>query len=192
MLNTLTHKSGFTLVELMMTIAVASIVLGIGIPSFVSLIDNNRLTAYANDMVGALNLARSESIRRSMQVTVRRKGVSNSNWDAGWEVFTDVDVDGVLDAGTDVLLREYPALSNGVTLRSGDNFACWLAYNSVGLSRGSGSDCNGGLANDSFRLCDSSAQASTSLKIIVSATGRVRICHGNGTDCSGSCPTSTP
>lgn len=178
MLNTLTHKSGFTLVELMMTIAVASIVLGIGIPSFVALIDNNRLTAYANDMVGALNLARSESIRRGMQVTVRIKGDSDSNWDAGWDVFTDVDADGVLDADTDVVLREYPALSNGITLRTGNNFSCWVAYNSVGLSRGSGSDCNGGLANDTFRLCDSSAQNSTSIRIIVSGTGRLRISHG--------------
>lgn len=193
------NERGFTLVELMVTIAVASILLGIGIPSFVALIDNNRLTAYANDMAGAFNLARSESIKRGVLVKVRRIGAVSSNWDAGWNVFIDVDNDGVLDADTDVVLREYPALNAGVTLRSDDIYACGVAYNAMGTRSCLDSNCDApipcpDMTDQAFNLCDSSAQTATAIEISVSATGRVHICHGSDTAtvCPVTCPTSTP
>jgi type IV fimbrial biogenesis protein FimT len=55
--------SGFSLVELMVTVAVAAILLAIAFPSFTSLINSNRLTGQANDLVGALQLARMDAIR---------------------------------------------------------------------------------------------------------------------------------
>lgn len=61
---------GFTLVELMVTIAVAAILLGIATPSFTSIINNNRLTAAANEMVATLQTARLEAVRRNRSVTV--------------------------------------------------------------------------------------------------------------------------
>lgn len=57
--------SGFTLMELMVTIAVASVLLAIAVPSFNQLIVTNRLTAQANEFVAAINFARSEAIKRN-------------------------------------------------------------------------------------------------------------------------------
>ena len=54
---------GFTLIELMVTIAVAAILIAIAVPSFKTLTVSNALTSAANDMVGALNLARMEAIK---------------------------------------------------------------------------------------------------------------------------------
>ena len=52
-------QNGFTLVELMIGLAIAAIVLSIGVPSFGDLMRNNRMTTQVNELVGALNLARS-------------------------------------------------------------------------------------------------------------------------------------
>jgi len=176
MCNNSAKSSGFTLIELMITLAIAGILLAVGIPSFNSIITSNRLTTYANELVTALNLARSEAIRRGVQVTMST-GNTGGNWGSGWTIFTDSNGNGVLD-GADVLLRTYPALTNGYTLLSGNNYNCWVAYNSVGLSRGSGATCNGGLSNDTFRLCDPSQTITSSRAITVNATGRARTLQG--------------
>jgi type IV fimbrial biogenesis protein FimT len=63
---------GFTLIELMVTIAVVAILLAIAAPSFTSLINNNRLTAQANEVVVSLQQARMEAVRRNRSVTVCR------------------------------------------------------------------------------------------------------------------------
>jgi type IV fimbrial biogenesis protein FimT len=57
------RSRGFTLIELMVTIAVAAILIAIAVPSFKTLTVSNALTTTANDMVGALNLARMEAIK---------------------------------------------------------------------------------------------------------------------------------
>ncbi len=77
--------------ELMVTIAIAAILVGIAIPSFTSIIASNRLTTSANELVTALNLARSEAVKRGIQVTVRRKGTTSKQWENGWDVFVDSD-----------------------------------------------------------------------------------------------------
>ena len=80
------------MIELVMTIAIASILMSIAIPSFNSTLTRSRLTSYANDLVGALNLARSEAIRRGIQVTVSHNGAL-THWESGWKVFVDINGD---------------------------------------------------------------------------------------------------
>ncbi|WP_215395794.1 GspH/FimT family pseudopilin [Rheinheimera oceanensis] len=59
---------GFTLVELMVTVAVLAIVMAVAVPSFTNLINSNRLTAQANEMLAALILARTEAIKRNESI----------------------------------------------------------------------------------------------------------------------------
>jgi len=172
--------------ELMVTISIAGIVLGLAIPSFTSIISSNRLTTYANELVAALNFARSEAIKRGVQVIVMRKGTIGSEWKSGWDVFVDNDASNVFndngdatlcEAGEDCLLRTYDALPDGYTLISGNTYTCWVAYKANGLSKGSGSACNGGLASDTFRLCNGTDNT-TSRAITINAVGRVRVSIG--------------
>lgn len=157
-------KFGFTLIELIVTISIAAILLGIAILSFNSVIRSTRLTAYANELVASLNLARSEAVKRGVQVSIRRKGNTNQNWDSGWDVFTDLDGDGVLDT-VDTLLKTYPALTNGFTLRTGTaSYQTFMAYLPSGLSLNS--------SGDIFRLCASSGDIVNSRAIAINALGR--------------------
>jgi type IV fimbrial biogenesis protein FimT len=182
------YNSGYTLMELMVTITIAGILLSIAIPNFTSVISSNRLTTYANELVTALNFARSEAIKRGQYVVVSKTG---TNWEDGWNVFVDYDVsnafndDGdatICEATEDCLLRIYDVLPDGYTLRSGSTYACWIAYTPTGLSKGSGSACKGGLANDTFRLCNGTDKT-VSRAITVNSVGRVRVSTG-----TTSCP----
>ena len=70
---------GFTLVELMVTIAVVAILATVAVPGFRDLIRNNRVTAQTNEIVSALNFGRTEAIKRGRSVTVRLEPAG-----AGW------------------------------------------------------------------------------------------------------------
>ncbi len=182
---------GFTLIELMVTVAVAAILLTVGVPSFRATVENNRLTAAANELVGALNLARSEAIKRGVRVTVCKSAdgatcTTSSDWEKGWIVFVDLNGDGIFDddgdtipceTGEECILRTYEALPTGYTLRTGENFDDWVAYLPSGKSQGTS-----GLANDTFRLCHGT-DTGTARSIAVSTTGRISVSKG-----ATSCP----
>ena len=70
----LNRSQGFTLLELMITVAVAGILLGIAIPSFNQAIISNKLTTTSNNLVYALTMARSESIKRNAQINIATDG----------------------------------------------------------------------------------------------------------------------
>lgn len=75
--------SGFTLIELMFALTVASILLVVAVPAFRSVTANNRLTTQANDVVAAINLARSEAIKRNTTITFCRADAEDDDECAG-------------------------------------------------------------------------------------------------------------
>lgn len=116
--------SGFTLIELMVTLAVAAILITVAVPSLRTIIQNNRITTQTNELVTAFNLARSEAIKRATLISVcaSSTGVSCAgNWEQGWIVFTDPGNDGAVTAGTDEILRVWDALTGGTTITAATN-----------------------------------------------------------------------
>lgn len=115
---TASRHHGFTLIELMITIAIASILLAVAIPSMRNLIIETKLTSQVNQFIAALNLTRSEAIKRGSSVKMCRSVAAessantcvtsasgdydSSDWGSGWVVM----------AGSEVLLRQgaLPAL----------------------------------------------------------------------------------
>ena len=91
------RSAGFTIMELMITVAIAAILITIAVPNFKLQIEQGRFTSAANEIVTALNYARGEAIRRSRPVSVARAGAT---WDLGWNAFVDPARTGVLGAQT--------------------------------------------------------------------------------------------
>lgn len=91
-------QQGFTLLELMITVAIAAILLAIAIPSFQATIANAQLTTQTNNFIAAIASARNEAIKNNARVTLCTSTSATtanplctiSNWDAGWIVFIDV------------------------------------------------------------------------------------------------------
>ncbi len=72
------YSQGLTLIEVLITLMVASVLLGVGIPNFNQFIANNRMATAANDLVSAMHLARGEAIKRRQNVTI----CPSTNWQA--------------------------------------------------------------------------------------------------------------
>lgn len=97
---------GFTAIELMVTVAVAAILLGVAVPSFKNIMLSTTLTSYANSMLAGAVHARGEAIKRNAVVTmcVSTDGANcgTGGWEQGWIVL----------AGTTVIHAQ-PAASSG-------------------------------------------------------------------------------
>ena len=99
---------GFTLLEMLMTMAIAAILLTIAIPSFRYVTNSNRIAGELNGLLGDLQFARAEAIKegRTVSVCVSNDGATCANstsWQSGWIVFSDPTNVGVVDAGETIL-----------------------------------------------------------------------------------------
>ncbi len=171
--------AGFTLVELMITLAVAAVVLTLAIPSFTSMINTNRLAGLSNDIAGSMQLARMEAVRRGVRVVACPStdgstcGVANPM--AGWILFTDADDNGLPAAG-DVLRY--------LTVKPPLQF--WASPSVSGTGRvifrpdGFAYDSAGNLLAAAFRACIPTTQPAENARDVQLVTGsRVSIAAVN-------------
>ncbi|MFK5914760.1 MAG: GspH/FimT family pseudopilin [Woeseiaceae bacterium] len=179
------NNHGFTLIELIVTLAVVSVLLLTGIPMLNQMTTNNRLVTQINSIAGSLSLARSESIKRGSSITLcgSTDGATcdTSNWEAGWIVFADADNNAVLSstAGTsEAMLKIVNQFSGGTTLRlSQSDSTSIIRYKSDGGLRDIDVDATQ-TNRGTFTLCDNALSTTTAKAINVNPIGRVSRAEG--------------
>ena len=171
-------NNGFSIIELLATVALVSFLFSVAIPSVSSLSQKDRATNAANTLVATLNAARGEAITRNMRLTVcqseNRTECGTGGWDKGWILFTDAGVPGEVDIDDKILHFSEP-LFDDMRLSS-NRFESYISFYSDGTSNDTGS----------FQLCNINDQDSVT-SICISKTGRMTLndgaCRGQKISC---------
>ncbi len=158
---------GMSLWELMLTLALVSVLLGLAVPSFEDVVLDNRRAADVNMLVGSIQLARNESIKRARPVvlcktrdptTCAGEGV---HWEHGWMVFANEDDDSpvVRDPDEPLLRAHQPAIAGTIRGNRG------TFHFRPGFWRST---------NGTITFCDRRG-AAKARAVIISYTGRPRV-----------------
>ncbi len=183
---------GFTLIELLITLTIGGILLALAAPGMNNFIQDQRLSGQANDLIADLNTARSEAIKRGVNVTICKQNSSSSSpqcnttiatpWTAGRVMFIDTTTGtvGQIDAAETVLRNQQALAGNNtlttstynttvspLTIQSTNAVANLIVFTGSGLTTIA-------TGNEGwFRFCDSRG-INKAITVMVSNTGRIK------------------
>jgi type IV fimbrial biogenesis protein FimT len=181
------REAGFTLIEMMIVLAIGAILLTVAVPSFVSMTKNNKLTSHVNTLVSHVHFARAEASKRGTRIILCRTadptaasptcGGTAYTWSKGWLVYALGDTTGrtspyLYDSDEDTLLLLGQARA-GVTIKTNNNVNNNLEFKDDGSTAESGSGF--------FAFCDDRG-AAYGKQIEVLPTGRAQV--SSTTDCT--------
>jgi type IV fimbrial biogenesis protein FimT len=127
------------MIEMLMTIAIATILLSLAIPSFRYVTNSNRIASELNGLLGDLQLARAEAIKEGRTVTVCQSSdgatcTDSTSWQGGWIVFSDPTNVGVYDVGETYIRKQKPFSGTDTFLAS--NGVSVITFNREGYAVG--------------------------------------------------------
>lgn len=181
-MSTRQNTAGFTLLELMIVLAIGALIMTMAIPSFRDSINNQRLVTATNELVMSLTLAKSEAIKRVSYVTVCKSSdgescTGGSSWNDGWIVFANTGTTslGAFDVG-DELIRVYSALPDSLEITAIGNVGDFVSFRPSGTL-----GTNAGNQLGTFTTCDyRGADAATA--IVMQPSGRWQVSHDKAHD----------
>lgn len=165
------HIEGFSLVELLVVLVIASILLSLAAPGFGAMLQNQRMTAAVNDLFAAIQLVRSEAIQRGRRVDLMPN--DGKSWASGWVVFVDENDNHQVDGGDHVIFT-HDAVPAGIDISVAltDTSSQYIAYNAAGRTRTDASDQQPQAGTWSF-----SQDGHVKRRIKVNFLGRPRVCN---------------
>lgn len=176
-------QTGFTLLELIITMAIAAILLTIAVPSFQTTIANNRLATQTNSLVTDINIARSEAVKRGTGVVLCSSADPNAAapaclgagnaWTGGWIVFVDANTNGAFNPPGDTLIKVSQAIGGTATILTAGALNTFT-YNGDGTSTAA-----------IFAICDDRGEA-FGRQVQIRPTGRPRLI-GSPLPAAGDC-----
>ena len=170
--------SGFTLIELMVTIAIASVLLMIAAPSFVSFQRNSELTSLANSFIAAVNATRGEAMkvgRYAMAVPA-----DGTNWSKGWTVFVDNNGNSTLNATTDRIVLQQAALASYFTASGSGTAGAtppYVLFDASGYAKTKTAGFGALTLTITRNDLSGADQTAQTRRIVIAKTGRARVCR---------------
>ncbi|RGE41807.1 prepilin-type N-terminal cleavage/methylation domain-containing protein [Comamonas testosteroni] len=171
-------ECGFTAIELIVTIAIAAVLMAVAAPSFIGFQRNSELTSLTNKLLGSINTARGEAMKTGRNAFVIP--ANTTSWTSGWNVFVDMNSDNAYTEGTDILVQSNEAPSSFFEISGTNNAAAsspYISFDSSGYARAIGGS---GLTNLTLSIkrtdVSTSAANEETRRIIVARTGKTRSC----------------
>jgi prepilin-type N-terminal cleavage/methylation domain len=173
---------GFTLVELLVTVAVLAVVLALAVPSFQGVINRNRVTTAANELASALQLARVEAVRRNRAVVLCPSTDGTSCAGADWSrlvIFVDANGDRSPGGDDDELVRDVVVDTGDLVVQGSSNVAgnnrIWFAADGL-VRMGAAAVRTGGVS-----VCSTKLPAADNTRDVLVAVSRINVASRAGT-----------
>lgn len=169
------HAKGFSLVELMMAIAIGAVLLSVAAPALSGMLRNNRVVSLTNALLGTVHRLRVEAITKGVRTTACTSldGLSCSTtaeWHDGWIAFPDADVDGERDED-EALLLVHGSSGGRVSAKGNTSIRRYVSF----ISSGRSASLGGGLQMGTITICE----GGTARLVVISASGRPRTTVGS-------------
>lgn len=191
-----THRNsvtGFTLIELMVTLAIVVVLMAVAVPSLTTFQRNAQLTTFSNTMLASMNAARGEAMKRGRYAMV--VPLDGSNWSSGWTVFVDVDRSQTYSAAHDITILTQGPSPNYLTISGNgsvvDSAGPYLMFDASGYAK---------LKAGGFGACtmevkrndvSGTGQLAETRRLKIASTGRARICTPTSTSDANCSATSS-
>ena len=173
--------AGYSLHDLLVTSTVAGF-LGLGGASMAGLVQDARMTAAVNELMGNLNLARSEAIKHGTAVTLCKSEngtdcAKGSEWHKGWVVFVDSNTNRQIDTGEAIIQIKQSLDAVALNFAGALNHDRYVTYQPTGKAE----------PNGTFTFCDNRG-AKKAKAVILLGTGRPRTSSKNSSNKPLVCP----
>lgn len=159
------QSKGLTLLELLVTLAIAAILLAVAAPDFARWITQNRLRTTAYDLLTDIHKTRNEAVSRAARASLWNM---DGDWHSGWQMFVDDNANGSLDSG-ETLLFERGARAADISISGNSSVSSMVSYAANGYSL----TAAGAFQAGTITLCGEGA--SEAYQIVVSLGGRARL-----------------